>query len=343
MTRLRTMMDHDMTKTRYEEKMERIRAGRYAKGDFILADAKDADLSGGILTTGRRRSADGSIAGNRTRAEFLAEIEALVKQDVVDIMLASTCNMETLQARGVFSRSRIMPAFRANDTTDVWGVVRGGDYRATPSLPYSGTDLTRAKADLCLYSMTFNNNAAADVATLEAYRDFRPRARVAGKKHFLEVFNPNMPTGFDAAETGMYVNDCIARALASLTADERPEFLKVAYNGPAALGELVAHDGSVVVGVLGGGTGTHRDTFELVWQAEKYGARLALFGRKINMAEHQPSFIRWMRAVADGNATPVEAIRGYHGDLAKLGLVADRCVDDDLLITEEVLMAAAAR
>ena len=98
-----------------------------------------------------------------------------------------------------------------------------------------------------------------------------------------------------------------------------------------------------VVGVLGGGTGTHRDTFELVWQAEKYGARLALFGRKINMAEHQPSFVRWMRAVADGNATPVEAIHGYHGDLAKLGLVADRCVDDDLLITEEVLMAAAAR
>ena len=332
-----------MTKTRYEEKMERIRSGRYAKGDFIIADAKDADLSGGILTTGRRRSADGSVVGNRTRAEFLAEIEALVKQDVVDIMLASTSNMETLQARGVFSGSRIMPAFRANDTTDVWGVVRGGDYRTTPSLPYSGTDLTRAGADLCLYSMTFNNDAQADVATLEAYRDFRPRARAAGKTHFLEVFNPNMPTGFDATETGMYVNDCIARTLASLTTDERPEFLKVAYNGPAALEELVAHDGSVVVGVLGGGTGTHRDTFELVWQAEKYGARLALFGRKINMAEHQPSFIKWMRAVADGDAMPVEAIRGYHGDLAKRGLASDRSVDDDLLITDEVLMAAAAR
>ncbi|PZU83159.1 MAG: hypothetical protein DI528_17695 [Shinella sp.] len=332
-----------MTKTRYEEKMERIRAGRYAKGDFIIADAKDADLSGGILTAGRRRDAEGRATGNRTRAEFLAEIEALVKQDVVDIMLASTSNIENLQLRGVFSGSRIMPAFRANDTTDVWGVIRGGNYRATQSLPYSGTDLTRAQAELCLYSMTFNNNTEADTATLEAYRDFRPKARAAGKKHFLEVFNPNMPTGFNAAETGMYVNDCIARALASLTEEERPEFLKVAYNGPAALEELVAHDSSVVIGVLGGGTGTHRDTFELVWQAEKFGARLALFGRKINMAEHQPTFIKWMRAVADGDATPVEAIRGYHGDLANLGLAADRSVDDDLLITEEVLMAAAER
>lgn len=331
-----------MTKTRYEEKMERIRAGRYAKGDFIIADAKDADLSGGILTTGRRRSADGSIVGNRTRAEFLAEIEALVRQDVVDILLASTSNIESLQSRGVFAGSRVMPAFRANDTTDVWGVVGGGSYRAVPSLPYGGTDLTRARADLCLYSMTFNNDAAADVATLEAYRDFRPKARAAGKRHFLEVFNPNMPTGLDTAGTGMYVNDCIVRALASLTSDERPEFLKVAYNGPAALEELVAHDGSVVVGILGGGTGTHRDTFELVRQAERYGARVALFGRKINMAEHQPSFVKWMRAVADGDATPVEAIRGYHGDLAGLGLAADRSVDDDLLITEEVLMAAAA-
>ncbi|MCZ4088695.1 hypothetical protein [Sinorhizobium psoraleae] len=50
--------------------MERIRAGRYGKGDFIIADAKDADLSGGILTTGRRRDTEARVTGNRTRAEF---------------------------------------------------------------------------------------------------------------------------------------------------------------------------------------------------------------------------------------------------------------------------------
>ncbi len=81
---------------------------------------------------------------------------------------------------------------------------------------------------------------------------------------------------------------------------------------------------SLVVGILGGGSGTLRDTFELVRQAEKYGARLALFGRKINSAEHQPSLVTWLRAVADGNAGSEEAVRGYHGALAKLGLKSDR-------------------
>ena len=328
-------------KSRYEEKIERIRAGGYRKGDFIIADAKDADLSGGILTTGRRRDSTGKIIGNRNRQEFLAEIRALVEQDVVDIMLASTSNLEVLSDEGIFRGSGVTPAFRANDTTDVWGIVRGGNYRETPSQPFRATHLASAKAELCLYSITFNNDAAADVVTLEAYRAFRSDVRTAGKKHFLEVFNPNMDLGFSPDETGMYANDCIIRTLAGLTKSERPEFLKVAYNGPAALEELAAHDTSVVVGVLGGGGGTHLDTFELVNQAERFGTRLALFGRKINMAEHQPAFMTWMRAVADGNATPRDALRGYHADLEKYGLSPDRSIDDDLVISEEVLKAEA--
>ncbi len=47
-----------------------------------------------------------------------------------------------------------------------------------------------------------------------------------------------------------------------------PQFLKVAYNGPAAMEELAAYDPSLVVGILGGGSGTLRDTFELVRQAK---------------------------------------------------------------------------
>ena len=96
-----------------------------------------------------------------------------------------------------------------------------------------------------------------------------------------------------------------------------------------------------MVGVLGGGGGTHRDTFELVAQAERFGARLALFGRKINMAEDQPSLITWLRRVADTEIGPAEAVRGYHADLAALGLTADRALDIDLTITEDVLRPAA--
>lgn len=331
-----------MIKTRYEDKMERIRAGRYRPGDFILADAKDSDHSGGVLSTGWRRDAAGRVTGPRSRAEFLAQIRTLIKQDVIDIMLASTANIEALVEGGAFSGSRVMPAFRGNDSTDVWGRVRGSRYRETPSVPYRSADLSRARAELCLYSMTFNNDTRADLETLTAYRAFRADALAAGKKHFLEVFNPNVPTGFDTAETGMYVNDCILRTLAGLTAAERPQFLKVAYNGPAALEELAGYDPSVIVGILGGGGAvTHRDTFELVRQVERYGARLALFGRKINTAEHQPALVSWLRAVADGDAKPCEAVRGYHADLEKTGIAPDRPIDDDLIVTEEVLKAAA--
>lgn len=330
-----------MTTTRYEEKIARIRAGRYGRGDFIIADAKDADMSGGVNTAGRRRDQAARPVGVRRRAEFLAEIRGLIAQDVVDIMLLSASNVEVLEDEKAFDGSRVHPAFRANDTTDVWGNVRHGTYRQVPSIPYRGADLARARARLCLYSMTFNNEAAADAVTLEAYRVFRRELETTDKKHFLEVFNPNIALGLSHVETGQYVNDCILRTLAALTRAERPEFLKIVYNGPAALEELAGHDPSIVVGVLGGSGGTHRDTFELVRQAEKYGARVALFGRKINGAEHQPSLMTWLRRVADGEIGPTEAVRGYRADLDRLGLNPDRTLEEDLAVTEEPLKGSA--
>lgn len=327
--------------TRFAAKIARIRAGKYRPGDFILADAKDADVSGGVATAGPRRDASGRITGHRTRQEFLAQMRALIDQDVIDILLASASNIEALVDTGALEKSAVLPAFRANEATDVWGVMRGGRYRDFPSRPYRGADLRFARAPLGLYSITFLNDAERDAAALETYAAFRADARAAGIQHFLEVFNPNVSTGVPLQEMGAFVNDCILRALASLTRAERPEFLKVAYNGPAALEELAAHDPSVVVGVLGGGSGTHRDTFELVAQAERHGGRLALFGRKINGAEDQPALIRWMRRVADTDVTTAEAVRGYHADLARGAIAADRDLDSDLQITEDVLRSAA--
>lgn len=327
--------------TRFAAKIARIRDGNYRPGDFILADAKDADLSGGVLTTGPRRDSNGQICGHRSRAEFLAQMRALIDQDLIDILLASASNIEALAEAGAFDTSAMMPAFRANEATDVWGILRGGNYRSFPSRPHRGADLAFARAPLGLYSITFLNDADRDAKALEQYAAFRTEARAAGLMHFLEVFNPNLDIGIEPKAMGSFVNDCILRALGSLTRAERPEFLKIAYNGPEALEELAAHDPSVVVGVLGGGTGTHRDTFELVAQAERYGGRLALFGRKINSAEDQPALIRWMRRVADVEAHPAEAVRGYHADLARSGLIADRDLDTDLRITEDTLKQAA--
>lgn len=327
--------------TRFADKIARIRAGGYRRGDFMIADAKDADTAGGILATGQRRNAAGAVIGKRTRAEFLDQMQALIAQDVIDILLASSGNIEALADSGAFEGSAVMAAFRGNEATDAWVNVRSGRYRQTPALPHRGADLSLARAALALYSITFVNDAAHDAATLRAYADFRADARAHGVMHFLEVFNPNVAAGIADEDMGAFVNDCIVRGLSSLTRAEYPEFLKVAYNGPAALEELAAHDPGMVVGVLGGGSGTHRDTFELVAQAERHGARLALFGRKINGAESQPALIAWMRHVADRDVSPAEAVKGYHADLARAGLRPDRELDSDGQITENVLKSAA--
>jgi len=134
-----------------------------------------------------------------------------------------------------------------------------------------------------------------------------------------------------------YVNDCILRCLAGVTKADRPQFLKIAYNGPKALEELASFDSSLIVGVLGGGAGTTRDTFELLHQAERHGARVALFGRKINLAESPLAIVSLMRQVADGAVAPQEAVKAYHGELQKAGIRPSRELEDDNRITEAAL------
>ena len=195
----------------------------------------------------------------------------------------------------------IKPVIRANDTTDIWR-HRGATHHHKPSRPFRTANLKRVKenlTDLGLYSITFTNDLEADLEAMHAFAEFREDALANGFTYFLEVFNPNIG-GPSAEEMPKFVNDAIIRCLAGLMQIERPRFLKIAYNGPRALDELASFDPSLVVGVLGGGAGTTRDCFELIFQAEKYGARVALFGRKINLAEAPLEMIRHMRAVADG-------------------------------------------
>jgi DhnA family fructose-bisphosphate aldolase class Ia len=324
--------------TRLDQKLARIRAGRYTKSDFIIADAKDGDMGPSLTSSGPKRDPDGTWSRYRTRPEFLEQIKAIVAQDIVDIMLVSASNLERLQQDGVFAGSAVKPAIRANDTTDIW-VVRGGRYHQQPSRPFRSASLEPAirGTDLGLYSITFNNDIDADIATLEAFADFRAEAEEVGFRYFLEVFNPNVETGIAPDILPHYVNDCIQRCLAGLTDAERPLFLKVVYNGPKALEEMASYDPSLIVGVLGGGAGTTRDCFELIAQAERYGARVALFGRKINLAESPLAMVTHMRAVADGAMSPSEAVKAYHGALQKEGIRPDRELAKDDVVTEAAL------
>jgi hypothetical protein len=309
-------------------------------GDFILADAKDADMAFGIAAPGTKFSKDGERLGFRTSQEFRDQIREIVAQKLVDIMLMSVATSDALATNeGLFKNSAITPAIRANDTTDIWLAGSKAAYGSQPSRPFRTAILKEAtgtlgqhgkpSVDLGLYSCTFNNDTDLDLATLKAYRDFRQEAHDIGFRHFLEVFVPNAPAK-PVEDVPRFVNDNIARMLAGVGSRTRPLFLKMPYFGPAALEQLVAYDSTLVVGILGGSSGTTFDAFNMLWEARKHGARAALFGRKINNAEHQLSFITHLRALADGNAEPAEAVRAYHGDLQKLGIKPHRALKEDL-------------
>lgn len=335
---------------RLDHKLARIHSGEYRPDDFIIADAKDPDMGSGIHAIGPRPNGRGYYS----RQEFLQQIREVVAQDVVDIMLTSASNMHVLASEGVFHDSAVQPAIRANDTTDIWGGVRGASYTEHNSRPFRSATLSQVMhgtadmvaeraltgTDLGLYSMTFSNDLAHDLATLEAFGAFRREANAARFRYFLEVFNPGRSAQVKAEDVPFFVNDAIVRSLAGVAGPERPLFLKIPFNGPDALEELASYDASLVVGVLGGGAGTTRDTFELIRQAERYGARLALFGRKIRLAEAPLAIIALMREVASGRASPEQAVRSYHGTLQQRGLRAARSLEDDLQITETVLKKA---
>ena len=127
---------------------------------------------------------------------------------------------------------------------------------------------------------------------LAAYKTFRVEAEQKGFRHFLEVFAPNACACHCPQDIPRFVNDNIVRTLAGVTNRGRPLFLKIPYLGPAAMEALAGYDRSLIVGILGGSAGTSYDAFHMLWEAKKYGARVALFGRKINNAEHQLTFVQ---------------------------------------------------
>jgi hypothetical protein len=312
---------------------------------FILADAKDADMAFGIAAPGK--GPDGSF---RSLNEYRDQIRVIVSQGLVDIMLmsASTSEILTIHER-LFDSSRVTPAVRANDATDIH-VLRGARYPSVPSRPFATATIDhiqagkypcshkerRLGANLGLYSVTFNNDLERDLDVLDSYRTFRIEAEKKRFKHFLEVFYPNVPAakhGLAPEQIPFFVNDHIVRLLAGMPEVSRPCFLKIPYGGPRALEELCAYDPSLVVGVLGGAAGTTHDAFALVFEAKRHGARVALFGRKINCAEHQPSFVEYLREVADDQILPAEAVRAYHGALQSLQIRPHRELSRDLELT----------
>jgi len=334
-----------------DQKLAAIHADPSGARDFIIADAKDADMAFGVGAPGQSPEMHAGEVRLRTLAEYREQIRQIVRQGKVDIMLMSASTNDQLAiSEGLFENSHVTPAARANDTSDIF-VLRGGRYIQEPSRPFRTAAIDhiqcghldcspeerRRGADLGLYSITFNNRLDEDLASLEEYSRFRREAEAKGFRHFLEVFDPNAPQNLSPEETPRFINDAIARTLAGVAQAGRPVFLKVVYHGPRAMEELVAYDPHLVVGILGGGAGTTYDAFKLIAEAQKYGARVALFGRKINQAECQLAFVEFLRLIVDRQISPEEAVKAYHAVLGKLQIKPARPLADDLTLQTAVM------
>ena len=229
---------------------------------FIIAYAADPDMSKGIATL---TDATPSIQA------YYDDLVDITEQAKIDVLLTSVSTMDVLaREKRLFDTSPVTPAVRANDTTDLWDAT-GAEYTSLPSRPFASPTIEEAQygtllpqpdqkpdIDLGLYSITFNNNLDTDWLSLMQFKAFRTEATRKGFRYFLEVFNPNVADcGLTPEEIPAYVNDQIARMLAGIPRASRPEFLKIAYNGPEAMEALVNYDSTVVVGILGGPTQHH--------------------------------------------------------------------------------------
>ncbi len=222
-----------------DTKLAAVKANRGTR-DFIIADAKDADMAFGVRAPGPRRylAARGAHParfspevwsreeyGYRNLPEYLDIIREVVRQGVIDIMLLSAYVNEQLTIKeGLFRDSHVTPAARANDATDVWA-VRHGCYTTEPVQPFRSASIDHIQcgkiecdrggeipgANLGLYSVTFVNNLEQDRETLLAFKEFREEAERKKFRYFLEVFDPNTPSGIAPAKLGEFINDQILR------------------------------------------------------------------------------------------------------------------------------------
>jgi hypothetical protein len=348
-----------------DAKLAAIHADPVGAHAFILADARDADMAFGLAAPGP----DPSSGRMRSLAEYRDQAREIVRQGLVDIMLVSASTNDVLSAeQGLFAQSPVTAAVRANDTTDIH-LLAGASYALQPSEPFRTPridEIMHGGTDLALYSLTPSGDAVRDAAALRGYREFRAEAEPARLRHFLEIFAPTPADGRRRRlrtvarsakvggqsreratvgepaipDVGRFLNDFAARTVAGIPSSGRPLFLKLPYQGRRAMEELVAYDPHLVAGILGGSAGTTYDAFFLLEDARRAGARAAIFGRKIKQAEHQLSFVRGLRAVADGELDAREACAAYHADLQRLGIRARRSLMDDLQLTDPTLVAA---
>src|SRR3954453_21113845 len=98
-----------------DQKLANIPADPGSAKDFILADAKDADMAFGIGSPGKSPEMHAGEVRMRTLAEYREQIRQIARQGLVDIMLMSASSCDQLAIREkLFDNSHVTPAARAN-------------------------------------------------------------------------------------------------------------------------------------------------------------------------------------------------------------------------------------
>src|SRR6478735_9320136 len=109
--------------------------------EFILADAKDADMAMGIGAPGLSPESHPGEVRSRTLEEYREQMRLITRQGLVDIMLMSASSNHALTIRErLFDGSHVTPAVRANDTSDIH-LARGSRYAESPSRPFRSASL----------------------------------------------------------------------------------------------------------------------------------------------------------------------------------------------------------
>ena len=132
-----------------DEKLARIIADPNCK-DFILADAKDADMAYGLAAPGLKPQPNDGKSPFKSIQDYRANIRAVVEQGLVDIMLMSVSTSDVLTFRErLFEHSPITPAIRANDTSCLWLYGTSGRVLQSAISPFSHGDHRRGDRREC--------------------------------------------------------------------------------------------------------------------------------------------------------------------------------------------------
>ena len=284
--------------------------------EFIIADAKDADMALGIGAPGRSPEMHAGEVRFKTLEEYRDQMRLITRSGLVDIMLMSASSNHALTFRErLFDESPVTPAVRANDTTDIH-LARGASYHLEPSRPFRTASIDHIQCghlDCAPEERTQRGQPRPVQRHLQQQPRSRPRDARATSTTFAKKPNAKAFATSSRSSTPNVQGRVAARRLAGLYqrhdhADagrrrRRPAGRCSSRWSITARGRWRSWSGSTRTsssGILGGSAGTTRDAFQLLHDAQKYGAKVALFGRKINNAENQLAFVHFLRLIVEG-------------------------------------------